>query len=109
MKSGCIVVLVTCSSRREADRIGRALLKKRLVACVNIAGSVDSRFWWKGALDTARETVIMAKTTERRFPGVEKEVRRLHSYDVPEIIALPIIRGSAAYLDWIRDNVKRPR
>jgi periplasmic divalent cation tolerance protein len=105
MKNDFIAVFVMCSSRKEADIIAGALLKKRLVACANIAGSITSRFWWKGKIDTASEVLVILKTRRANFHSVERDVKRLHSYDVPEIIALPIAAGSAAYLDWIRDSV----
>jgi periplasmic divalent cation tolerance protein len=102
-----IIVLVTCGSKREARRIARALVDARLAACVNVAQApVESVFRWKGKIETAREFLLMIKTSRKRFAALEAEVRRLHSYDIPEIIALPIERGSRPYLAWIGDSVR---
>ena len=103
-----IVVLVTCGSRKEARKIARALVERRLAACVNEIGApVTSVYRWKGKLETAEEFLLAIKTTKKRFPALREAVRELHSYEVPEIIALPIIEGSRAYLDWIAESVKR--
>ena len=105
MKNGFIIVSIMCGSRKEADVIVDALLKKRLAACGTVGGTVTSRFWWKGKLDGASEVTVTLKTTRDNFSRLEREVKRLHSYDVPEIVAFPVAAGSAAYLDWIRDTV----
>ena len=104
MKSGYVAVFVMCHSRKEANAITCALLKKRLIACANIFGHVTSRFRWKGKIDKASEVLVIMKTRSANFAKVEREVKRLHSYDVPEIIALAITAGSSAYLGWIRDT-----
>ncbi len=82
-----------------------SLLRKRLVACANIVNKIESKFWWNGRIDKARETLIVLKTIGNKFKAVEKEVKRLHSYEVPEIIAMPIVRLSGDYRRWIRDSV----
>ena len=103
-----IVVLVTCGSRKEARKIARALVEKRLAACVNEMGApLRSAYRWKGKVETAEEFLLVIKTTQKRFPALREAVRKLHSYEVPEIIALPIVKGSRAYLDWIAESVKR--
>jgi len=107
MKSRPIMILITCSCKKEAQAISDVLLKKRLAACASIAGRVESRFWWNGHIDKAGEVMLICKTTKKHFKAVEKEVKRLHTYDVPEIIALPIIAGSREYLEWIDSSVKR--
>lgn len=105
-----IMVLVTCGSKREAQRIARALVAARLAACVNVARApVESVYRWKDKVETASEFLLMIKSSRKRFAALEAEVRRLHSYDVPEIIALPIDRGSRPYLAWIDQSVKRKR
>ncbi|MGH9738210.1 MAG: divalent-cation tolerance protein CutA [Candidatus Acidiferrales bacterium] len=102
-----IIVLVTCGSRKEARRIARALVAARVAACVNVSQApVESIYRWKGKVETAREFLLVIKSSRKRFAALEKEVRRLHSYDVPEIIALPINHGSKAYLAWIDEAVK---
>lgn len=97
-----IVVLVTCGSANEARRIARALVEARLAACGNIVEApVRSIYRWKGKVETAREYLLIVKSSRKRFAALEKAVKRLHSYDVPEIIALPIVVGSAGHLRWI--------
>lgn len=105
-----IVVLVTCGSAREAKRIARALVETRLAACGNVLESpVRSIYRWKGNVESAREFLLVIKATRRRFAALEKTVRRLHSYDVPEIIALPLADGSSDYLAWIDECVNASR
>ena len=101
-----IIVLVACGSTREAKRIARALVDARLAACGNVLERpVHSIYRWKGRVETAREFLLIIKTTRRRFTALAKTVKRLHSYDVPEIIALPIAKGSSDYLAWIDECV----
>jgi periplasmic divalent cation tolerance protein len=102
-----IIVLVTCGSRNETRKIARALVRKRLAACVSEIGvPVASTYWWKGKVESAKEYLLLIKTSKKRFAAVRDAVRKLHSYDVPEIIALPIAAGSRAYLDWIAASLK---
>jgi periplasmic divalent cation tolerance protein len=105
-----VVVLVTCGSRAEAQRIAREIVSRRLAACANLLETpVQSVYRWKGRVEKAREFLLLIKTSARRLPALESEVRRLHSYDVPEFIALPIIAGSPAYLAWLEKCVMRGR
>jgi periplasmic divalent cation tolerance protein len=102
-----IIVLVSCGSRKEARKIARALVAQRLAACVNEIGvPVGSTYRWRGKVESAKEFLLLVKTSKRRFAAVRDAVRKLHSYEVPEIIALPIAAGSRAYLDWIAESVK---
>ncbi len=104
-----IVVLVTCWSRKEARKIARTLVERRLAACVNEIGiPVASTYRWKGRIESAKEFLLVIKTSRKRFAALRGAVRELHSYEVPEIIALPIVVGSDAYLKWIGDSVKTP-
>jgi len=103
-----IVVMVTCSNSAEAETIANALIQERLVACVNMAGRIRSLFHWQGAVSRESETLLLMKTRRGRFDAVCRRVRELHSYQVPEIIALPIIAGSQEYLDWIRESTRVP-
>jgi periplasmic divalent cation tolerance protein len=101
-----IVVLVTCGSAKEARKIARALVERRLAACGNILEApVRSIYRWKGKVESAKEHLLIIKTSRQRFAALRDTVKRLHSYDVPEIIALPIADGSAEYLTWIRECV----
>jgi uncharacterized protein involved in tolerance to divalent cations len=100
------LVLVTCGSAAEARRIARAVVEERLAACVNIVpGAVASIYRWKGKVESARERLLLIKTSHKRLAKLQAAVTRLHSYDVPEFIALPIVAGSRAYLGWLEENV----
>ena len=102
-----IVVLVTCGSAKEARRIARAVVQQRMAACANIVATpVQSVYRWKGRVESAEEFLLIIKTTQSRFAKLKVEVKRLHSYDVPEIIALPIAAGGTNYLNWISESVK---
>lgn len=99
-----LVVLVTCANSAEARRIARRLVEARLAACVNIVTApVESVYRWKGKVELAREHLLVIKTSRWRLPALQRAVMRLHSYDVPEIIALPIAAGSSAYLKWLAE------
>jgi periplasmic divalent cation tolerance protein len=102
------VVLVTCGSLKEGRRIARGVVSEKLAACVNLMSSpVESIYTWKGKLEKAREYLLVMKTTSGRLPKLETEVKRLHSYDVPEFISIPITEGSAEYLSWLDASVSR--
>jgi periplasmic divalent cation tolerance protein len=101
------IVLVTCGSIIEARRIATTIVRKRLAACVNIVlGPVLSIYRWKGKVQSAREVLMVIKTGPKRLAELEKEVVRLHSYDVPEFIVLPITAGSREYLAWVNESVQ---
>ena len=101
-----IVVLVTCESLKQARKIGRALVEAELIACANLLDApVESIYRWKGRVRSAREWLMILKTTRARFAAVRLEIRRLHRYEMPEIIALPIERGSRDYLRWVSQSV----
>lgn len=101
-----IVILVTTGSEQEAHSIADRLLNQRKAACVNIVPGVDSLFWWQGKLDSASENLLIVKTKASLLPEIIRLVKELHSYTVPEIIALPIIGGNEDYLKWIDSEVK---
>jgi periplasmic divalent cation tolerance protein len=106
MREKFIVILATCPSMKEAGAITDSLLKKRLIACAGTVGGVRSRFWWKGKIENAKEVLLIMKTSRAKFLKAEREIRRLHSYDVPEVIALPISASSAPYIGWLGDAVR---
>ncbi len=89
-----------------ARKIGLALVEERLAACVNIIPRVESLFCWEGKICREREALMVVKTTSRRFEKMTKRVKQLHPYTVPEIIAVPIVKGSADYLKWVRDMTR---
>jgi periplasmic divalent cation tolerance protein len=97
-----VFVYMTAATREEAARIGRALVDERLAACINILGGMTSIYRWEGTVETAEETVFIAKTRRDRFERLAARVRELHSYTVPCIVELPVERGNPAYLDWLR-------
>jgi periplasmic divalent cation tolerance protein len=96
-----IIVLITAGSEEEAHKIAKLLVKKKKAACVNIVPGVDSLFRWKGRLDSARESLLLVKTRASLLSKIISLVREAHSYEVPEIIALPIVGGSEEYLKWL--------
>lgn len=96
-----VFVYITAPSRDDALRIGRALVEERLAACVNLLGGMTSIYRWEGAVETAEETVLIAKTRRDRFDALAARVAELHSYAVPCIVELPVGRGNAAYLEWL--------
>lgn len=99
-----IVVLITAGSREEADRIARRLVEDRLAACVNIVPQVRSLFIWEQKLSQGDEVLLVVKSRRARFEQLAAVVKRLHSYSVPEIIALPIVAGAADYLQWVSES-----
>lgn len=100
-----IIVLITASNKKEAARIAQGLVKNKLAACVNIIGKIESLFWWQGKIDRAKEVLLVVKSQKKMLSRIIKLVRSLHSYDCPEIIALPIIGGHKNYLDWIDESI----
>ena len=100
------IVFVTCGSIAEAQRIGRSAVEQKLAACANILPGVDSIYRWKRKVERAREALLLLKTTAARLRQLEKEVKRLHSYEVPEFVVVPIAVGSREYLTWLEESVR---
>ena len=100
-----IVVLNTCSSADEAERIARRLVEARLAACVNVVAGARSFYRWQGAIESADEWLLVIKTSRTLFEGLRLELEKIHSYEVPEVIALPIVEGSPNYLLWLEGEV----
>jgi periplasmic divalent cation tolerance protein len=101
-----ITVMITAGSREEATRLAEMLVGAHLAACVQILSEMESVYYWKGEVRREPEFLLLVKTTEARFPLLEREVRALHSYETPEITALPITAASAPYLEWLTGTVK---
>src|SRR5574341_1631147 len=99
-----IVVLMTAGDADEARRIANHLVDARLAGCVQVLPEIESVYRWKGELQHEQEVLILAKTTAAQFDALEKAVRAIHSYETPEIVALPLIAGSSSYLDWLSGN-----
>lgn len=102
-----MVVLVTAGDADEGARIGRALVEERLAACVNVVGPIRSIYRWQGAVEDAQEWLLVVKARAADLPALEARVRTLHSYDVPEVLALPVYGGAAAYLAWLDEATRR--
>jgi uncharacterized protein involved in tolerance to divalent cations len=101
-----ILVFITASSEKEGEKIASALLKEKLAACVNMISGVKSTFRWKGQICAEDEVLLIAKTKDILFESLKKRVLELHSYEVPEIIALPILAGFEKYLDWMKKETQ---
>jgi periplasmic divalent cation tolerance protein len=100
-----VQVLTTVGSEAEAERISAVLIEGRLAACVQVLGPIASRYRWEGEIEETREWQCLAKTAASLYPQVETAIREAHSYEEPEIIATPIVAGSAGYLAWIDDAI----
>ena len=97
-----ILILVTCANKKEAEKISSLLLEEGLIACVNIIERVNSMFRWEGNIDNAAESLVMMKSRRSLFENIRLMVKENHSYDVPEIIAFPVIEGDEDYLNWVQ-------
>ena len=106
MDNSYIIVLVTTSNKQEAERISQELLEAKLIACANIVGPVSSHFVWNDKIEQTDEFLIFMKSQMILFEELSERVKALHSYEVPEVLALPIVGGSKAYLDWLGASLK---
>ena len=102
--SDVVVVMVTCPNAAVARRLAAVVVKRRLAACVNLVSGIESTFWWKGKLERCREVLLLIKTTVRMFESLRQAVLQLHPYEVPEIIALPVVAGHRPYLRWLASS-----
>ncbi|MBI4929417.1 MAG: divalent-cation tolerance protein CutA [Bacteroidetes bacterium] len=103
---GIIFAYIICKNKSEAKKIGRVLLEEKLAACVNIFDHMQSLYWWKGKIEEANETVLIAKTTKKLFQKLSAQVKSIHSYSVPCILQIPIADGNKEYVKWLLENVK---
>jgi len=104
MDDDAIVVFMTAANGEEATRLADMLVGAHLAACVQILPEMESVYRWQGKIERSSEVLLLAKTTRVKFDDLEREVRALHSYDTPEIVAVPIVAGSAPYLHWLRSS-----
>jgi len=102
-----IIVLTTCSTAEEAEKIAKHLVDQRLAACVSIASPVRSIYRWKAAVEDSQEIALVIKSRRDLWTRLETELRKVHSYEVPEMLALPVVEGLAAYLDWMDQELAR--
>jgi periplasmic divalent cation tolerance protein len=105
MSKETMIVLTSCGSDEDADALARALVERRLAACVNAVSKVTSTYRWKGEVQQDRETLLIIKTTATRLAAVEKTIREKSKYELPEFIALPVQTGGVDYLEWVRESV----
>ena len=101
------MVFCTCPDWDEAMRLGRAIVDRELAACVNVLPGVASIYGWQGKVEQAQEVLLVAKTGSAQFDALRAYIEEAHTYDLPEVLALPVVDGNARYLDWILANIKR--
>jgi periplasmic divalent cation tolerance protein len=101
-----IVVLITCATPEEAERLARVLLDQRLAACVNVIPLIRSYYRWKGAIESADECLLVVKSSRELFGLIGTVLEKEHSYEVPELLALPVVEGAANYLNWLGANLR---
>jgi periplasmic divalent cation tolerance protein len=105
-----IQVITTTETKEQAEGIARAVVEKRLAACAQIVGPISSTYWWKGKIETAGEWMCLMKSREDLYAQLENAIREVHPYEVPEIVAMPIVAGSKDYLRWLSEELKdRPQ
>ena len=104
--TGVVMVLCTCANREEATRLGNALIESRLAACINIVPEVQSIYRWQGAIENTSEALLLIKTGQALFQELSAEIMKLHSYAVPEILALPVAEASQSYLGWMIQELR---
>jgi len=100
-----IQIMITTETKKQAQAIARYLVDTKLAACVQITGAIESTYRWKGKVENVKEYVCLIKTREDLFPKVEAAIKKLHSYETPEIIAVPIAQGSTEYLKWLDESL----
>ncbi|MEO8598171.1 MAG: divalent-cation tolerance protein CutA [Candidatus Solibacter sp.] len=103
-----IVVLNTCATEADAERLARALVEARLAACASIVPGLRSFYHWHGAIEESAECLLVIKSSRDLFPALQIAIEKLHSYAVPEILALPVVAGSENYLNWLKSGMRSP-
>ena len=101
-----IVVLTSCAAAADAERMARALVEGRLAACVNVVPGVRSYYHWKGATESTEEFLLIVKTSRDLFEPLRAEMEKLHPYELPELLALPVVAGAENYLSWLQSNLR---
>jgi len=104
MRTEFVLILVTTADKAEAEQISQHLVEEKLIACCNIVSPIVSLFFWKGKIEKEQESLMIIKSISNNFDKIVQKVKKLHSYETPEIIALPIILGSEEYLNWIKNE-----
>lgn len=106
MKNDFIQVFVSCESRQQAKTMVDSLLEAHIIACAQILPKIESFYHWQGQIERSEECLLILKSTGAQFPALQQLVNDLHSYDIPEVVAVPIVAGSPDYLKWINEHVK---
>ena len=101
------MVFSTTSSREEAEKIARVLVEKRVAACVSISGPIKSMYWWDGKIEESEEYLLIVKTTRSKYEELERAISRVHSYQVPEILAIPIVSALKEYVEWLKEELEK--
>ena len=107
MSESILMVYCTVADQKEAEMIADILIDKRLAACCNVIPTINSIYRWKGKVQKTKESLVLIKTTQKKYEQLEKEIKMIHSYSVPEIIATKIETGSSAYIDWVINCVEK--
>lgn len=102
-----VQIVTTVESKEGARKITKKLLEKRLAACVQILGPITSTYWWRGKIEEAEEWLCLIKSKTDLYEEIERAIHELHTYETPEVLALPVVTGSKTYLDWLRETLKR--
>lgn len=102
-----VLIITTTNSKEEAEMISQTLVGKGLAGCVQILGPITSTYWWKGKFEKAEEWLCIIKSRKDLFKELESVIRAVHSYEVPEIVAIPVVKGSKNYLDWLKSHMKK--
>src|SRR5216117_3005966 len=102
-----IQVSTAVDSKERANKIARRLLDERVASCVQVLGPIKSTYWWRGRIERAREWICFIKARADDYPSIEASIKKIHPYDIPEILAFPVLRGNAEYLNWIRNETAR--
>jgi periplasmic divalent cation tolerance protein len=103
-----IQVTTTTETKEDASRIASTLVDRRLAACAQVSGPIESVYWWQDQVEQSEEWVCSVKTRQDLYSLVESSIQQLHPYEVPQIVAVPVVTGSAAYLKWLTEQVKKP-
>jgi len=105
-QEGFIQVLTSVDDRQAAEKIARRLIEERLAACAQVLGPIRSTYWWQGSIERAEEWLVLAKSRRKLYKRIEEAIRAQHPYSVPEILAVPILEGHQAYLQWLSDETR---
>jgi len=107
MKEEYIQVFTTTEKKEDAEKIAKALVEKRLAGCIQVVGPIISTYWWKDNVETAEEWLCVIKSKKDIFNELEKSIKEIHPYEVPEIIAMPVVAGSDDYLQWLSKELRK--